>query len=114
MTPAELLRAAADRIDQSRADATPGPWTASSPAAAVWSVYDPRELPAAEYCDEGDAAWIALLNPQVGGHLAALLRTVAENDFADLGFAQTCTSIGSDALALARAILIEVDRHAAP
>lgn len=104
MTPAELLLAAADRIDQARADATPGPWFGEGDwvdavRSSVAGFWHPLRNPA-------DAAWIALLNPDTGGHIAALLRHIGNAMHAE----QVSTSLlelraVDAALTLARAIL---------
>jgi hypothetical protein len=131
MTPAELLLAAADRIDQALAAATPGPWYIGVDDCAWISIAtnnraDPLvqsersgwPVAATGHGEtaEADAAWIALLNPQVGEPLAALLRMIGA--WHSEGF-DTCSGIDrtnypdavkditDDALALARAILGE-------
>lgn len=113
-TPAELL-AAADRTDQAGADATPGPWIVVPDHIGNWAVVQSRQY-VTEVTEEreADAAWIALLNPQTGGHIAALLRTLArigdkpvvlptasDTDVDALDF----SALYDDALALARSIL---------
>lgn len=100
MTPAELLLAAADRIDQTRADTTPGPWAFRYEAGGyVTAEYDD----VCEVSHDGSGAWIALLNPQTGEHIADLLRGAAEDIESRGGVLMR--PIERQALALARAIL---------
>lgn len=91
MTPSELLVAAADRIDQA-AQAAGG--EAIADGLANW--FD-ADLMTGDFAP-ADAVWIALLNPQTGEHIAALLRKQAQ-------IFQWFNECDDDALALARAVL---------
>lgn len=73
-------RAAADKLDALMTDSTPGPWHAnvteiygdvSRPIQWVSSTW--RRAPS-ETRGNGDAAYIATMNPDVGHRLAVLLR----------------------------------------
>lgn len=81
MTPAERLRAAADLIERTGTAATPGPWIADG--AGVY-LTDDRGSFVADTCGshpaqdaKADAAWIALVGPDLAPALAAWLRGTA-------------------------------------
>lgn len=91
MTPAEVLAAAADRLDALVAEATGGPWSAHYVSAlhtdaGAWvgapgerttdGVYVASTANAVEGL--GDAAYIAAMNPLVGKALSKVLRREAE------------------------------------
>jgi hypothetical protein len=88
MTPAEILLAAADRVRDLAAAATPGPWANGSDRSIV-SVLPKgltRFLPpqrwglkVASKVDDVDREWIAALSPAVAPHLEAWLRLAAED-----------------------------------
>ena len=90
MTPAEVLAAAADKLDALVAEATEGPWTAHYGSdlhtdAAAWigapgrattdGVFVATTANAVEGL--GDAAYIAAMNPLIGKALADYLRGAA-------------------------------------
>lgn len=100
-TPAELLTAAADRLEQLITEATPGPWTAHDDG-LVW----PERMgdPVSGSAQLADAEFIAAMSPTVGRALVALLRGMA---FWYFGRGPEWP-LGTDSLqALARAILGE-------
>lgn len=97
MSPADELRAAANKLRKWGARATPGPWSASavwSPrsnnTSAVYSRAHPTGTPESEVIPSmratpkrplvrpGDAEWIALMSPAVAEPDAALFEVVAE------------------------------------
>lgn len=110
MTPADELLAAADRIDQTRAgverDHQGGPWhgVESGPITKVRACDSSLIADVVHWSDGAGpaaAAWIALLNPQTGQHIAALLQMAADHA---KGRGAACGSCVDTALALARAI----------
>lgn len=77
-SPVEVLRAAADRLDQLADAAAPGPWEAD-----LREVHDSIGNGIATESDfgdlaEADADWIAMLGPQVAPALSAWLRAEAD------------------------------------
>jgi hypothetical protein len=115
-TPAELLTAAADKLDALLAGTTPGPW-------AIWRDLDHQGFhtvgdlagvvpdgavesageanPTAHVYVEPDAAYIAAMHPGVGRALAALLRRHGQ---IAVGWTDT-EEVFPEELRLARAIL---------
>lgn len=90
MTPVEELRAAAAKLRQMAANASPGPWSAGSEADGTfyhrygergWLVTGPAGSPEMEDSETGkaDASWIALMGPKAAGPIAALLEHYAES-----------------------------------
>lgn len=127
MTPAELLREAANRIEHMAAAATAGPWFADENE-NCWRLHGrfehagwpggvgpskqilkapKRNTPYAEYWPEqGDADWITTMHPGVAAPLAAWLR--AEADQQDGLCGDTCPGVTCVASrSLARSILRE-------
>jgi hypothetical protein len=81
MTPAERLRAAADLIERTGAAATPGPWRIGRKVGrTLYCQGDPMfGDPLIGVLDEiDDAAWIALVGPDLAPALAAWMRGEAE------------------------------------
>lgn len=89
MTPAELLREAANRIERRAQNATGGPWF---------------KMDNTVYWTDSDANWIALMHPGTAGPLAALLRAEAddmqEGDCSDSCPGITCVASRNLALAI--------------
>ncbi|MFC7929146.1 hypothetical protein [Streptomyces cinereoruber] len=113
-TPAEELRAAAQKLRETVAAASPGPWTVND-----WgNVQTARHEEVAEVWPlqskpDANAAYIALMGPDVGQHLADLLGSAVSflADYPDLGIdhdRQACDDYACDlvghALAVARAL----------
>lgn len=83
MTPAEVLTAAADKLEARLKHATPGPWevfgdgghrlTIVGGADREYGVVEDYEL------NPDDAHYLAAMNPLVGKALAEWLRTAARN-----------------------------------
>lgn len=91
MTPSELLSAAADRVRDLAAAATPGPWAEpyydDNPGDEGWWVHNGREgMREHAVCvtfalnprDEADTRWIAALSPAIAEPLEALFRAAAD------------------------------------
>lgn len=100
-TPADELRAAADKIRVLATTATDGPWRQSGIGDQGWTVDTPHAFVAeTEDSEKGraDADWIAGMHPGVGGTLADWLDETARN-------AEPFGVINARALAVARAIL---------
>lgn len=84
MSPAETLRAAATKLRETASNTTPGPWQTKGVGDFGWLVVDAD--PAGRFSVEtednehgrADAAWIALMSPQVAEPLAAWLEDEAE------------------------------------
>jgi transcriptional regulator GlxA family with amidase domain len=81
-SPVEVLRAAADRLDQLAESTSPSPWEAPRPNAGLHEVHDSAGNGIATESDfgdlaEADADWIAMLGPQVAPALSAWLRESA-------------------------------------
>lgn len=130
MTPAELLREAANRIERTAADTTPGPWFADEDD-NCWTLHgyfeDPltwdgfvgatkqilkapkRNTPYAEYWPEqGDADWITTMHPGIAAPLAAWLRAEAViAGFDDNLRYNLSLNLSPEAVAFARSILRE-------
>lgn len=112
MTPAARLRAAADLIERTGAETTPGPWFADTlnERAEVWANYtETNGVPSKRWVADtryGDinAAWIALLGPDTAPALAAMLRVEADAH-ADDGDAPAYCEWLPNALAFADLIL---------
>lgn len=83
MTPAEELRAAAAKLREMAAVATPGPWTlvkniqehTSSHMQSTWS--RPGKTQAVKASQHDDYAWVVLLGPDKAELLAVWLETEA-------------------------------------
>lgn len=82
-TPADELRAAAEKLRAAADAATPGPWTATPDlmvggwAVAQAPLPDPEGPYFADFCREEDATYIALMHPGVGQALAQWLCATA-------------------------------------
>lgn len=79
-SPAEILRAAAARLEQAAAKAEPGPWYTEPDdldrGHEVWS-RKTGHMPARGHC-ESDAAWIAMMSPVIAEPLSAWLEQAAD------------------------------------
>jgi hypothetical protein len=109
VTPAEELRAAADRV-QAWADAATGRrWRPVrttervEPMNDLWDVWDAdiNGFAIAESCVGADAAWIAGMGPRIAPHLVLLFRREAAECIPSAGTSGTPDPL---VLALARAI----------
>lgn len=85
MTPAEELRAAADRLDKLAGGATQGPWRTDEIGNPFCSAIVVAGRPSkrarvelAETLHDADAAYIAAMNPLVGKALVKAFRDEAE------------------------------------
>jgi len=114
-TPADELRAAAEKLRALAAAATPLPWRKHDAAYPHLVIQAPVDVPASECTgmistnltpnEDGDAAYIAAMHPGVGAALADWLDRMADateavNDWT-LGAVAT---LNLEALAVARAI----------
>ena len=96
MTDAELLRAAADRLERLAARTTAGDWRITGLLASRPEVVAHRPDGGTEHVAEAraaSAAWITALSPAVAGPLAAWLR------------AEAAASAAPDSVTLARVLL---------
>jgi hypothetical protein len=127
MTGAELLRAAADRLDELAGKATPGPWhvecSHGDPAAQVHLVTDVMRdrygNNSVSTDDHATAAYIAAMHPEVGKALAAWLRKEADGFELYEATVRVAINLGSgarlshsthyEALAVARLIVGSTD-----
>jgi hypothetical protein len=121
MGPAETLRAAAAKVRETGAKATPGPWTAQEVPDEVYvEIMAGTEVAVAHaVCEHpaapgaaADAEWIALMSPALAGPLASRLDAAAdayELLTTQYGISPEDAVAGvSASLAMARAILGEV------
>ena len=118
---AELLRRAADRIEQLAAEAKPGPWIRDTgidhqggevllvSSANVTDQFPVvAEMGGTAVIDQRNAAWIATLGPQVAAPLAAWLREEAHlGPLYQIDGQNRDPDFPSPAVQLARAILGE-------
>ena len=83
MTDAELLRAAADRLERLAARTTAGDWRAQGLLASRPEIVAHRPEGGTEHVAEArerTAAWITALSPAVAGPLVTLLRVAGGAD----------------------------------
>ena len=90
MNDRDLLRAAADRLEQLAARTTPGDWRiggllATRPEVIAHRAGDTEHVAEAR---AASAAWISALSPAVGPPLAAWLRAAAATDRAAVAVAR--------------------------
>lgn len=120
-SPAEVLRAAARKLDDLAAAATPGPWAQAS-AEEMGHGYNPsvlgkngqwvaeagpeRGIDAPDGNGTADSAWMAALNPAVAPALSAWLRAEADVVAVAIGHGIPQRD-DTPALAFARALLGE-------
>lgn len=83
MTPSDLLSAAADRVRDLAAAASPGPWQDNGYGMLVAPEVDWRErgYDVAAGCQDGNRGWIAALSPAVAPALEEWLRATAKAVF---------------------------------
>ncbi|MER6492655.1 hypothetical protein [Streptomyces griseorubiginosus] len=106
-TPADELRAAAEKIRALAATATDGPWHQSGIGDEGWTVASPDQFIAeTEDGEKGraDADYIAAMGPNVGEKLARWLDVTADSLAANThpGWQE---AVAPDALAVARTLL---------
>jgi hypothetical protein len=95
VTDGELLRAAADRLEDVAARSTPGDWRTGGLLATRPEVIAHRDSADGERSTEhvaearaGSGAWIAALSPAVAPPIATLLRAVADGGPVDRAAAE--------------------------
>jgi hypothetical protein len=84
MTPAEELRAAATKLRETAAKATPGSWTAREHSSDIFADSSDFEwvaealIPHEPAISRGNAAWIALMSPVIAEPIARVLDEAAD------------------------------------
>lgn len=82
MSPAEELRAAADRLEALAKDATPGPWRSAEQTHGEWFGIQSEHFALGTAFEQADATHIAAMHPGVGLALSAWLRQAAIDEWA--------------------------------
>lgn len=106
-TPADELRAAADKLRALASTATDGPWHQKGIGDEGWTVTSAnRFIAETEDSEKGraDADWIATMHPGVGNALADWLDLFANTEFDPEATIQVTDRSHECALAVARAI----------
>lgn len=101
-----LLRAAAQKLRDTAAKVTPGPWFDNGNGHVMYGEAGTGESPDALIAESWDAAWIALASPVLAEPLADQLEAIAELDETlGSGIGPVTARAVISALAVARAVL---------